>query len=270
VYEKPESPDIPLCTRIEIEFRPSMLEYYFPYAGQQNLLSASEQQTLRSLRSLIVDDQDQAHAFVNDINEMAIIDGVVRQRSLAHVVCYRGDELLTSFDVFDDNCIVTDVCNRYVHPEGLCIIRKLTLQIEPFELRVQCGGNLRNFWHRLRLYHKAGGQIRVLYPAPVEWCDAMARVYIKTGLYNESFTEAYICPATNEGKCHYAMNPNCKPDSPADTVLLFETKAGWNQHGGPELFTFDNHDPRGGCVLLNDGTVKFIHTTEEIRQLRWK
>jgi hypothetical protein len=29
-------------------------------------------------------------------------------------------------------------------------------------------------------------------------------------------------------------------------VLLFETKAGWNQHGGPELFTFDNHDPKGG------------------------
>jgi hypothetical protein len=53
-------------------------------------------------------------------------------------------------------------------------------------------------------------------------------------------------------------------------VLLFETKAGWNQHGGPELFTFDNHDPKGGCVLLNDGTVKFIRTKEELHQLRWK
>jgi hypothetical protein len=53
-------------------------------------------------------------------------------------------------------------------------------------------------------------------------------------------------------------------------VLLFETKAGWNQYGGSELFTFDNHEPRGGCVLLNDGTVKFIRTTEELRQLRWK
>ena len=49
-----------------------------------------------------------------------------------------------------------------------------------------------------------------------------------------------------------------------------ELKAGWNQHGGPELFTFDNHDPRGGCVLLNDGTVKFIRTEEELKQLRWK
>jgi hypothetical protein len=58
------------------------------------------------------------------------------------------------------------------------------------------------------------------------------------------------------------MNPNCGPDSPGDVVLLFETKAGWNLHGGPELFTFDNHDPKGGCVLLNDGSVKFIRTEE--------
>jgi len=54
--------------------------------------------------------------------------------------------------------------------------------------------------------------------------------------------------------------------------------------GSPELFTFDNHDPKGGCprlrggklvpaeagILLNDGTVKFIRTEEELQQLRWK
>jgi len=78
------------------------------------------------------------------------------------------------------------------------------------------------------------------------------------------------CPSAGDGKNHYAMNPNCKPDSQADMVLLFETKAGWNQHGGPELFTFDNHDPKGGCVLLNDSTVKFIRTPEELQQLQWK
>jgi hypothetical protein len=27
-------------------------------------------------------------------------------------------------------------------------------------------------------------------------------------------------------------------------VLLFETKTGWNQHSGEELFTFDNHNPK--------------------------
>lgn len=66
------------------------------------------------------------------------------------------------------------------------------------------------------------------------------------------------------------MNPRCKRNSPADRVLLFETKDGWNQHGGPELFSFDDHDPRGGLVLLNDGTTRFIRTKEELKQLRWR
>jgi len=39
---------------------------------------------------------------------------------------------------------------------------------------------------------------------------------------------------------------------------------------GPTLFTFDNHDPGGGFVCLNDGTVKFIRTQAELRQLRWQ
>ncbi len=66
------------------------------------------------------------------------------------------------------------------------------------------------------------------------------------------------------------MNAACEANSPLDMVLLFETKAGWNQHGGPELFTFDNHDPKGGCVLLNDGTVRFVRTKQELHALRWK
>jgi hypothetical protein len=36
------------------------------------------------------------------------------------------------------------------------------------------------------------------------------------------------------------------------------------------LFVFDNHDPKGGLVFLNDGTVKFIRTEEELKQLRWQ
>jgi hypothetical protein len=53
-------------------------------------------------------------------------------------------------------------------------------------------------------------------------------------------------------------------------LLRFETKAGWNQQGGPEVFTFDNHDLKGGCVLLNDGTAKFVHSEEELHTLRCK
>lgn len=73
-----------------------------------------------------------------------------------------------------------------------------------------------------------------------------------------------------QGACEYAMNPDCGPDSPADTVLLFETHAGWNRHGGPELFTTENYNPPGGLVLFNDGTVKFVRSQEELKQFRWK
>lgn len=38
----------------------------------------------------------------------------------------------------------------------------------------------------------------------------------------------------------------------------------------PGLFTFDNHDPKGDCDLLNDGTVTFIRSKEELHVLRWK
>jgi hypothetical protein len=294
LYTRPESPDIPPCIRMEIEFRPSLLEYYFPYAGQQNLLSGSERQVLQSLHTVVLDNQDQIDAFVNEINEMGIVDGVVRQASLAHVVCYRETKPLTSFDVFYDNTIVTEAHDRYVNGEGLRSMRKLTPQIEPFELRIQCAANLRNLWYRLRLNYRArktfplsqagsSGKTEISYPVPTDWCDAIVRAcriikrphqYI-TKMLNQEIIKPFICPGTGEGKYHlangnYAMNPNCKYDSPSDMVLLFETKTGWNQNGGPELFTFDNHDPKGGCVLLNDGTIKFIRTTEELRQLLWK
>jgi len=230
---QPESPDIPPCTRIEIEFRPSMLEYYYPYAGQQKLLSDSEQQALRSLRSVIVDGQDETHAFVNDINKMLLTKGVARQTSLAHVVCYRGDEPLTSFDVFDDNCIVTDAYDSYIHAKGLWNLRKFTPQVEPFELRVQCAANLRNLWHRLRLNYTAkktsqqsrvdsSGKTKVLNPVPNNWCDALVQAcqaikrphqYI-IKMRNQEIIGPHICPGTGKDKKHlaknnYAMNPNC-------------------------------------------------------------
>jgi len=115
--------------------------------------------------------------------------------------------------------------------------------------------------------------IELIYPEPTKWCDALEWYYAggatKSKWY-ESKMKSHVCPSIREGRSTYAMNPKCKYDSTPDTVLLFETKAGWNQHGGPELFTFDNHDPKGGCVLLNDGTVKFIRTKEKLQQLRWK
>jgi hypothetical protein len=79
----------------------------------------------------------------------------------------------------------------------------------------------------------------------------------------------FACPAVREGRCHYAMNPNCEPNSPEDVVLLFETKGGWNKYGGPEILTFENHKEKGCNILFNSGHVMFIKPGQ-ISKLKWK
>jgi prepilin-type processing-associated H-X9-DG protein len=129
---------------------------------------------------------------------------------------------------------------------------------------IMCGSNLANFGKIMILYANDNNE---KYPIANEWCDIIAK--------NEEVpAKSFICPGAvlngDKGRCHYAMNPNCEPNSPPDTVLLFETKSGWNQHGGPELLSIDNHYKRKGAnILFNDGHVKFIES-DEVNKLKWK
>ncbi|OHB54647.1 MAG: hypothetical protein A2173_06240 [Planctomycetes bacterium RBG_13_44_8b] len=275
--EKPKisPPDISRSTLIEIHFQPSALEYFFPYYSDHNLISPSEKQNLQSLKTIVLDNQEKIKAFAYDVNFGVYSGGIVCERNTANVVCYYNDERITSFTIYDNSYIKNDQSQLFRYGAGLKnIMRMLMPQVQPIELQVLCASNLQNLWYMLRLYYKvpldSSIKKEMLYPVPPKWCDDILKAYQTTGSSEESIEKVYKCLSAGEGKCHYAMNPNCKPNSPPDMVLLFETKAGWNQHGGPELFTFENHDPRGGCVLLNDGTVKFIRTEEELNQLRWK
>jgi hypothetical protein len=254
-------PKMPDCTRVEIRFQPSTLDYFFPYSGQRNLLTRAEIDQLRSIQAIVTDDVGHLKRLAHDLSLGIHASDVVRETSRAQVACYLDDTCLTSFAIYNDESVVSEGRYRFIYDAGFPSLRRLTPLVFPLELRVRCAANLKDLWHRLH----------VLYPPPTEWCDAMKRAHEKTvGMLDEYRIGAHKCPSAGEGENHYAMNPNCKPDSAGDMVLLFETKSGWNQHGGPELFTFDNHDPKGGCVLLNDGTVKFIRTKEELQQLRWK
>ncbi|NLZ05017.1 MAG: hypothetical protein GXY19_07575 [Phycisphaerae bacterium] len=270
------------CTRAEVHYQPSLFEYLFPHPIQQGVLDYDERRYLQAQKRLLVEDPILISGLINGISKEkdrnSCSSCILPDRStMAHVVCYRGHERLASFVVYDGTTIVTDDrrCYRYLEePASIRTITSAIEWVEPFRLRVACAANLSTLWYRLRLYHQAerlhlenspsGGQ--VVYPASERWCDAMLQIL----QIAEHAVKAYECPDAGEGPCTYAMNSNCEPDSPGDTVLLFETKPGWNQHGGPELFTFDNHEPKGGCVLLNDGTVKFIRTEEELHALRWK
>lgn len=246
-----------------------------------NLLGPVEKHDLGLTKTVVVDNPESINAFVHDVSEGTCRGGIVREKRAVHVVCYRDDERLNSLTIYNDASVATEGNQRFLMcADGFPSLRMCTPQIQPFELRIQCASNLKNLWHRLRLYwrvNKAGpkdssSKSDTVYPSPAEWCAAMMRAYESAGMSDsKSFMmRPHLCPSAGLGRNHYALNSYCVPSSAQDTVLLFETKAGWNQHGGPELFTFDNHDPKGGCVLLNDGTVKFIRTAEELRRLRWK
>ena len=271
-WPKPSPPDLSRCTRVEIQYQPSMLEYFFPYAGQKSLLSPAEKEYLQSLKAVVVKDQKYIKTFAREVSSLSFAGtkrGTVTAPRMAHIACYRDDKSLTSFTIYlsewGSSFMRTEEMHRFWCIGGLRSLNILTAQIQPFELRVKCADKLNTLQIQLDFLYRN----KKKYPAS-KWCDATVRGLLAHGLREEYILDLFKCPSVREGKCHYALNSNCTPNSPPDMILLFETKAGWNQHSGPELFTFDNHDPKGGCVLLNDGTVKFIRTKEELQQLRWK
>jgi len=101
------------------------------------------------------------------------------------------------------------------------------------------------------------------YPPPDKWCDLISP-------YLGSLAEnIFCCPAVRERDCDYAMNPDCEPNSPPETVLLFETQeSGWNLSGGPELLSTENHGGSGCNIVFNDGSSTYVKT-EEIPNLKW-
>jgi len=286
-------PDLTACTRMEIQFQPSALEFLFPHADQQDLLDPTEKEYLRSLDKHVVRDPKFLKAFADEVN-LGLDDAFMNERAVAHLICYRDEERFLSLSVGCDASILTQSGQlfryppRYYakppgthnvkYPGNLQGLRPITPEIQAMDLRIECARHLKDLWHRLRSFQRITGRSAArlpgdndaMYPPSTQWCDQILKAYERLTTRKGKPTPIWTCPSAGKGDCYYAMNPNCKTDSPADTVLLFETKAGWNQHGGPELFTFDNHDPKGGLVLLNDGTVKFIRTEEELKQLRWK
>lgn len=125
---------------------------------------------------------------------------------------------------------------------------------------MECASNLERIRDAVRLYTE---QFDGVYPTPSKWCDLLLEGnYLKSKRFLR-------CPAVKGGPCNFAINPNCSPNSPNDVVLIFETKGSWNQYGGPELLTFDNHKGKNAHILFNDGWIKFIKT-EEADQLKWK
>jgi hypothetical protein len=221
----------------------------------------------------IVDDPDAIKALAEDIASSTYegpVPGMSGIQYQIHFACYDENERPTFFTTIGN---IVDVENT-LEADGQRFtnngmrLRVLVPQIVPFQLRVACARHLRNLHNTLRGYL----QEKKSYPPATEWYDTTVHSYQVGGYTSDvaRLAKAIRCPGASQGQYHYAMNSDCEPNSPPDTVLLFESKPGRNQCGGPELFAFDNHDPRGGLVCLNDGTVEFIRSEEELKRLRWE
>ncbi|MBP7049717.1 MAG: hypothetical protein KBE65_01740 [Phycisphaerae bacterium] len=188
-------------------------------------------------------------------------------------VCYKDDKQLAEFVAMPD-MIIDSSGHWFAYGKYLASTQFIPPQIEGMVVRARCSHNLYDLFLELWMYCGYSTP-NVALPCD-RWCD----VLLDGGKEDRALVMRDLTHHSADGtKCHYAMNANWAPDAPSDMVLLFETGGGWNQCGGPELFSFDNHSPRGGCVMLNDGswddpgkepTVLFIRTEEELKQLRWK
>jgi prepilin-type processing-associated H-X9-DG protein len=163
--------------------------------------------------------------------------------------------------------------------------------------QLACAVNLKGLGSAILVYSSSNDQ---KYPNSARWCDSLvgqasvsSTFFFCTGsgdrrhyettkqidprevpsdmIFDREFTGSWGKRTYSYliRRCHYALNPNCGPNSPGDVVLLFETTGGWNQYGGPEILTTENHGGKGCNVLFNDGSVRFVDA-DELTKLKWR
>jgi hypothetical protein len=109
------------------------------------------------------------------------------------------------------------------------------------------------------------------------WCDEI-KTYLPRA--NGNVENFYRCPSDaskDKGLASYAMNARLSntllSQLPKDTVLLFESKPGWNRSGGPADMSFENHhyweDAIRCGVLFADGQAWCIDKKNP-PPLRWE
>lgn len=102
-------------------------------------------------------------------------------------------------------------------------------------------------------------------PPSEKWCDLMGGCGCQ-----------FRCPGMKKekgrGLTPYVLNQyavGLDRDMPGNMVLVFEGPPGWNQVGGPELLSADNHRGKGANILFADGHVEFVKK-KDFAKLRWQ
>jgi hypothetical protein len=122
----------------------------------------------------------------------------------------------------------------------------------------RCAARLHTLGVAMEFYVAENGT----YPAANRWCDLLVDRYVP-------IEEAFTCPTRWGERGSYAMNVKIEPNSPTDTVLLFESEGGWNQNGSLELMSTESHKGKGCTILFKDGNVRFV-ASEDLAKLKWE
>ncbi len=145
----------------------------------------------------------------------------------------------------------------------LAILMPALAQTRSMASKIMCATNLSGLGKAMVVYVNDFDE---KYPTPDEWCDLLVH-------YADVGEDQFVCPGgkknSDMGRGHYAINPKATPQSPPDMVLLFETTGGWNQSGGSELLSTENHHGDGANIVFCDFHVKFVKK-EGFDNLRWE
>jgi len=127
--------------------------------------------------------------------------------------------------------------------------------------RMVCATNLSGLGKAMLIY---ANDYNDMFPTPSKWCDLLIQ-------YQEVTKQTLTCPSAPKETCSYAMNNDVEKlgtNAPPDMVLLFESSPGWNQSGGPEILTTENHQGEGCNILFVDNHVEFVKTNN-LKNLKW-
>ena len=134
-------------------------------------------------------------------------------------------------------------------------------KVRQVSFRMVCATNMSGLAKAMLIYAKDYDN---KFPAPSKWCDLLTE-------HCEVAPVTFCCKGAPEGPCNYAMNKNVEElgtNAPPDMVLLFETQPGWNQSGGPEILSTDNHQGDGCNIVFVDSHIEFVRT-KDLKNLRW-
>jgi len=143
----------------------------------------------------------------------------------------------------------------------MTIMMPALARVRQVAYRQVCATNMSNLSKAMLIY---ANDYDDKYPTPSNWCDLLIE-------HTEVTPKTFLCKGAHQGPCNYAMNKNVEirgTASPPDMVLLFETTSGWNQSGGPDILTTDNHQGEGCNIVFVDGHVQFVKT-KDLNNLKW-